>query len=643
MACSASLSSAGSLRSWFFFFFFFFFFFCFVRPFFFSHSNESRRCPRPPSRHARVVPRQTLWRLRGLAAKLWHFRRRQPMGRWDEEADFVGLSLWPSSASCPVGLPEATLNDYAALRAALRARLFPLNESACIGQSSAPVVVNGVSLWAPLLMTFSFSLPERIPTPTPMARRSSNKLPWTHLSMLSTTVFAGGSVRGSPPTSRKPSAEHSPWSAWINRNSRATPASRRVLFLPRFPSQPSTLPVKSWRPASHRIRSTASVPCLLALRKPRTGWSPSWTAWVMFSHQYVHLVRHPSVSSSCVLRLWHARPRSNGVSPPASSPVDLFVHPFPVVVFKLASVGAGDLPPTVSSCSNNVKEMVEGVLASAQSLAAHARLLLTSSCVPSLEPRPSSVPDLPPSRVGARAEAIGNPGDHVKVADYTDSPVLFPFSPSRVTDMNGSGDGATTPLSNIVDTCPGYFVAGECAPCPADTPLIGVVDTPRPGYFVAGECVPYPAATQQIDIVDTSCRDSTVAGNCTPRPSRDLPDITTSLPPRDIVLAPPAADVVIRPAQDPPDAASRPVCQQPLPFRHRDHMYVLEDIPAAPDWHSALPVFFFELEDKFFVRREPCKEFIHHTLLLTHICMHIDTSPHTLHGIHAHTHMHISW
>ena len=36
--------------------------------------------------------------------------------------------------------------------------------------------------------------------------------------------------------------------------------------------------------------------------------------------------------------------------------------------------------------------------------------------------------------------------------------------------------------------------------------------------------------------------------------------------------------------------------------------------------------------------------FIHHTLLLyTHICTHIDTSPHTLHGIHAHTHMHISW
>ena len=228
--------------------------------------------------------------------------------------------------------------------------------------------------------------------------------------------------------------------------------------------------------------------------------------------------------------------------------------------------------------------MVEGVLASAQSLAAHAPLLLTSSCVPSLEPRPSSVPDLQPSRIrGARAEAIGNPGDRVKVADYTDSPVLSPFSPSRVTDMNGSGDSATTPLSNILDMCPGYFVAGECAPCPAATPLIGIVDTPRPGYFVAGECVPCPAATPLIDIVDTSCRDSTVAGNCTPRPSRDLPDVITSLPPRDIVLAPPAADVVIRPAPDPPDAASRPVRQQPLPFRLRDHMHVLEDIPAAPD------------------------------------------------------------
>ena len=247
--------------------------------------------------------------------------------------------------------------------------------------------------------------------------------------------------------------------------------------------------------------------------------------------------------------------------------------------------------------------MVEGVLASAQSLAAHARLLLTSSCVPSLEPRPSSVPDLRPS--------IGNPGECVKVADDVDSPVpqVSPLSPSRVTDVNGSGDGAATPLMDIMDTsCPGYFVAGECAPCPAATPFMDIVDTPCPGYFVvAGECASCPAATPSIDIVDTSrsCPDSDVAGNCTPRStlpprnpedrgtttwisvaaptSRDLPDVTTSLPPRDIVLAPPAADVVVRPAPDPPDAASRPVRQQPLPFRLRDHMYVLEDIPAAPD------------------------------------------------------------
>ena len=170
-----------------------------------------------------------------------------------------------------------------------------------------------------------------------------------------------------------------------------------------------------------------------------------------------------------MLRLWHARPRSHGVSPPASSPIELLVHLSPVVVFKLASVGAGDLPPTVSS-GENVNEMVEGVLASAHSLAAHARLLSTSSLyVPTLEPRPSSVPDLPPSQRGgarARAEAIGNPGECVKVADDADSSVLSPFSPSCVTDMNGSGDGATTPLSNIVDTCPGSDVAGECAPCP---------------------------------------------------------------------------------------------------------------------------------------------------------------------------------
>ena len=244
--------------------------------------------------------------------------------------------------------------------------------------------------------------------------------------------------------------------------------------------------------------------------------------------------------------------------------------------------------------------MVEGVLASAQSLAAHARLLLTSSCVPSLEPRPS-VPDLRPS--------IGNPGECVKVADDVDSPVpqVSPFSPSRVTDVNGSRDGAATPLMDIMDTsCPGYFVAGECAPCPAATPFMDIVDTPCPGYFVAGECAPCPAATPLIGIVDTSCRDSTVAGNCTPRPtlapnpedlgttkcisvaaptSRDLPDVTTSLPPRDIFLAPPAAaaDVVIRPPPDPPDAAPYPVRQQPLPFRLRDYRYVLEDIPAAPD------------------------------------------------------------
>ena len=33
--------------------------------------------------------------------------------------------------------------------------------------------------------------------------------------------------------------------------------------------------------------------------------------------------------------------------------------------------------------------------------------------------------------------------------------------------------------------------------------------------------------------------------------------------------------------------------------------------------------------------------FIHHSLLLyTHICTHIDTSPHILHGIHTHTHAH---
>ena len=220
--------------------------------------------------------------------------------------------------------------------------------------------------------------------------------------------------------------------------------------------------------------------------------------------------------------------------------------------------------------------MVEGVLASAQSLAAHARLLLTSSCVPSLEPRPSSVPDLRPS--------IGNPGECVKVADDVDSPVpqVSPLSPSRVTDVNGSGDGAATPLMDIMDTsCPGYFVAGECAPCPAATPFMDIVDTPCPGYFVAGECAPCPAATRLIDIVDTSCRDSTVAGNCTPRPSRDLPDVTTSLPPRDIVLAPPAADVLVRPPPDPPDAAPRPVRRQPLPLRRQD--YVLEDIPAAPD------------------------------------------------------------
>ena len=227
------------------------------------------------------------------------------------------------------------------------------------------------------------------------------------------------------------------------------------------------------------------------------------------------------------------------MSPPASSPVELLVHLSPVVV-KLASVGAGDLPPTVSSSScDDVKEMVEEVLASAQSLAAHARLLPTSSCIPTLEPRPSSVPDLPPSRRGsARAEPIGNPGECVKVVDGTDSPVLSPFYLSRVTDMNGSGDSATTSLNNIADTCPGSFVAGECAMCPAATPLIGIVDTPRPGYFVAGECVPCPDATPLIDIVDTSCRDSTVAGNCTLRPSRDLPDVTTSFPPRDIVLAP---------------------------------------------------------------------------------------------------------
>ena len=232
--------------------------------------------------------------------------------------------------------------------------------------------------------------------------------------------------------------------------------------------------------------------------------------------------------------------------------------------------------------------MVEGVLASAHSLAAYARLLSTSSLyVPTLEPRPSSVPDLPPSRRGgARAEAIGNPGECVKVANDLDSPVpqVSPFSPSHETDVNGSGDGAATPLMDIVDTpCPGYFVAGECAPCPAATPLMDVVDTPCPGYFVAGECAPCTAATPSIDILDTSCRDSTVAGNCTPHPSRDLPDVTTSLPPRDIVLASPAADVVSRPAPDPPDAASRPILQQPLPFRLRDYRYVLEDIPAAPD------------------------------------------------------------
>ena len=125
-----------------------------------------------------------------------------------------------------------------------------------------------------------------------------------------------------------------------------------------------------------------------------------------------------------------------------------------------------------------------------------------------------------------------------------------------------------------------------------------------PGYFVAGECVPCPAATPLIDIVDTSCRDSNVVGKCTPHPtlppnpedqgtttcisvtaptSRDLSDVTTSLPRWDIVLARPAADVVIRPPPDPPDAAPRPVRQQPLPFRLRDYMYVLEDILAAPD------------------------------------------------------------
>ena len=90
--------------------------------------------------------------------------------------------------------------------------------------------------------------------------------------------------------------------------------------------------------------------------------------------------------------------------------------------------------------------MVEEVLASAQSLAAHARLLSTSSCIPTLEPRPSSVPDLRPS--------IGNPGECVKVANDLDSPVprFSPFSPSRETAVNGSGDGAATPLMDIVDT-----------------------------------------------------------------------------------------------------------------------------------------------------------------------------------------------
>ena len=138
---------------------------------------------------------------------------------------------------------------------------------------------------------------------------------------------------------------------------------------------------------------------------------------------------------------------------------------------------------------------------------------------------------------------------------------------------------------------------------PAATPLMDIVDTPCPGYFVAGECAPCPAATPSIDIVDTSrsCPDSDVAGNCTLRPtlapnpedlgttiycisvaaltSRDLSDVTTSLP--DLVAALPAADVLVHPPPDPLDAAPRPVRRQPLPFRLQD--YVLQDIPAAPD------------------------------------------------------------
>ena len=171
-------------------------------------------------------------------------------------------------------------------------------------------------------------------------------------------------MRGSLPTSRKLFSVHSPWKAWISRNNRATRASRRELF-PHHVSPVSRQPLQSspgnQRPTAfgrplrchaHSLRGSHGQGC--HHRGPPEERSATSTSTSSSGT--------PPVSSSCVLRLWHARPRLNRVSPLASSPVELLVHLSPVVVFKLASVGAGDLPPTVSSGSrDDVKEMVEEV------------------------------------------------------------------------------------------------------------------------------------------------------------------------------------------------------------------------------------------------------------------------------------------
>ena len=70
------------------------------------------------------------------------------VNRWDDKTrrQILLVRLRGPAQRLVLGLPEAALDDSLPCVPLSKRDFSPLNTSACIGQSSAPVVVNGVSL-----------------------------------------------------------------------------------------------------------------------------------------------------------------------------------------------------------------------------------------------------------------------------------------------------------------------------------------------------------------------------------------------------------------------------------------------------------------------------------------------------------------